>query len=554
VPLLDGKYEILSERPLGAGATRFDATTPAGATVRVVWYDLEPQQEAAFERFRRLLKRLARDGSASVADVVSRPGARYVAWLTPAPGLAPGRDPAVEAALREAGFDPETATLLRDGRSVRLFDLPFHPGAVAPPPPPASPEPGSATRRTPWTRLPPLSDDALAWLLTFGLLVTAAAGFGGGFLARANDRAVQVPELLGRGVEEAAAAVQALGLRVDPVAVASDAPAGAVLAVDPPAGAALRPGRSVRLTYAVAPGRLAPAEVPQLVGAQGEEAVVERLGAAGLRLGRVAHVHAEVPQGAVLAQSEPPGTTLGQGQGVDVLISLGPRPESTFLPDLVGLDLEDALYVAAVAGLGSEQVIVESVASDRALPGSVVSQSLAPFQRVPRTEATLRLLVAAEPLLVEADPGLPSLAGMPEADARLLANGFEIRIEHIEDRALPDGVVLQSLPVGARPEDGPLVLTVNVRPVPVPRPDVAVVVRPPELRRLQFTWFVEPGIPVQTAEVTARTLRGDEVVVLRRQVRGGDVLTGSWSTTAPGPVRFALTLNGEPYGGELLVP
>jgi hypothetical protein len=42
--------------------------------------------------------------------------------------------------------------------------------------------------------------------------------------------------------------------------------------------------------------------------------------------------------------------------------------------------------------------------------------------------------------------------------------------------------------------------------------------------------------------------------VLREQVRGGETLRGVWTTTAPGPVRFTLTLNRQPYGGDLLVP
>jgi hypothetical protein len=46
VPLLDGKYEILAEHPLGDGVVRFDATTADGHPVRVVWYDLSAADEA----------------------------------------------------------------------------------------------------------------------------------------------------------------------------------------------------------------------------------------------------------------------------------------------------------------------------------------------------------------------------------------------------------------------------------------------------------------------------------------------------------------------------
>ena len=56
--MLDGKYEIISQRPLGPRSTLFDATAPDGAAVRVAWYSVNPEEEAAFERYRKLLRAL----------------------------------------------------------------------------------------------------------------------------------------------------------------------------------------------------------------------------------------------------------------------------------------------------------------------------------------------------------------------------------------------------------------------------------------------------------------------------------------------------------------
>jgi beta-lactam-binding protein with PASTA domain len=562
VPLLDGKYEILTERALDGGATRFEATSPGGETLRVIWYDVAPSDDGAFERYRRLLKGLVRDGSAAVVDVVSRPGARYVAWRIPLAELPRVADPTLQRAIEAAGFDPAVADVRRDGRTAVLFDLPFESRAGAAgttPPSPASERAGTPRGSAPRQQLARLrrvrlSDDAMSWAVALGLLLLAVSAFAGGFAARANDRLVQVPDLLGASVHEAAPRLAGMGLRVDAAPVASDAAAGEVLAVDPPPGTALRPGRSVRLTYAVAPGRLAPVTVPAVVGARDADEAAARLEATGLRLGRIGRVHDQAPLEEVVAQSVPAGATLGQGQGVDILTSLGPRLETTFLPDLVGLRLEDARYLATVAGLTGDQVVVEEVATERGAPGRVLSQSLAPYARVPRSEATLRLLVASPPTAPESGAGLPSLAGLTLERARDLASGFDVRVETIEDRTLPDGVVMQSLPVGAEAGDGPLVLTVNVRPVPVPRPTPRVEVREATERELRFTWFIEPGIRTQQAQVRALTLRGDDVVVLEREVRGGETLSGTWTTMAPGPVRFTLTLNRQPYGEELLVP
>jgi eukaryotic-like serine/threonine-protein kinase len=547
VPLLDGKYEIHDERALDDGVTSFAATAPDGAPVRVEWLDLEPDDEAAFERYRRLLKRLTREGHAAIQDVVARPGARYVAWYLPPDGAAVVHDATVEAAVREAGFDPGTADMRRIDGSPRLVALPFRPPPTAPAPVPAR----VAARRP---RLPAATPALQTWVLA-GVLATAGVALAlGGFQRRSNDQVVVVPDLLGASYEVAAATLHRLGLRAVPQPVASETEqAGIVLAVDPDAGQTLRPGREVRLSVALPAGQLAPTDVPRLTGLTDVDRAVAALERAGLSLGRLVRIHVDAPAGVVLAQSPPAGTRVGRGAAVDMVASLGPRPRRTFLPDLVGLPLEDARTLASVAGLTPGQIVVERLPSDVAARDTVLSQSLAPYRDVVLTEAVLRLIVAEAP--GERDPlGLPALGGLSEEVARTLAAGFDIEVSYVGEITLPDGVVAQSLPPGSRPSDGPLRLEVNSRPVRIPRPTPVVVVREPELRALPYLWFIEPGIPTVIAVVTATTLEGDQIVIERGEVRGGGRVEGSWATTYPGVVRFDLTLNGEPYGGSLRVP
>lgn len=553
MPLLDGKYEILAERALGEGVVRFDATTADGQPVRVVWYELDPSDEGAFERYRRALRRLARDGLADVVDVVSRPGARYVAWRSEPPGGGPegeGRaDATLAARLREVGFAPERARVRSGTRGAVVCDLPFGPGGVVEPSPSAAAAPAPARPRR---GRPVLGDVAFSWVLAGILTVTAAGLVAGGFALRSNDALVQVPDAQGADAATVAERLVASGLRVEAVPRASEEPSGTVLALDPDVGTALRPGRTVRLTYAVAPGRVAPATVPALLG-QTLATAEARLAAASLEVGRVVRVHEQAPPDVVLAQSEPSGSVVGVGAAVDLLVSLGPPRATTFLPDLVGLDEEDARALALVAGIANGAVVVERVAAAGAAPGTVVGQSLAPYRRVALDGAVLRLLVAEGPVDGGEVLGLPNLSGMDEVTVRALASGFDVRVAYVEDGTLPDGVVRQSLAPGAVPSDGALTLTINVRPQPIPVPTVHAVVRQPSLREVPYLWFIEPGIPVQTAEVTAVTLEGVRSVVRTVQVRGGERLEGTWLTTYPGPVRLELTLNGEPYGGTLLV-
>lgn len=548
MPLLDGKYEIQGERPVAEGVTAFAATDPDGVPVRVEWLDLGPGDEARFERYRRLLKRLAREDRALVRDVVARPGARYVVWTLPPDGAPLARDAGLDEALRAVGIDPVAAQFRRVGGAPKLVGLPFGaPVAAAAVPADAPPKLRPARPR--------LSPAAASWVVA-GVFTALAGGFLlGGFLRRANDRVVVVPDVIGTSYEQAAALLVDHGLRValNPVA-ADDQPAGEVLAADPAPGAALRPGREVRLNVALPAGQLAPTTVPRLVGLTSTAAVVEALDRAGLTLGRWVRIHLDAPPEVVLAQSPAAGTTAGRGAAVDLVVSLGPRVARTFLPDLVGLPLDDALALVRTAGLTDAQVVVEYLASDLAPRDTVLSQSLAAHRDVVVADAMLRLIVAAEAVPAPAPGGLPVLGGLAEAEARALAAGFDVRVQYVAEVGLPEGVVGQSLAPGAQPSDGPLVLTVNARPVRVPRPQVEVVVRQPAPRELPYLWFIEGGIPLVLAEVTATTLEGETTVVERTPVRGGGRVEGVWETTYPGVVRFDLTLNGQPYGVPIRVP
>lgn len=546
MPLLDGKYEIHGERALGAGATAFDATDPDGRAVRVEWLELaDADAEAAFERYRRLLKRLTREGRAHVRDAVGRPGAHFVAWYATPDGAPRARDPELDAAIAAAGFDPEAADVRRLDGAPRLVALPFHPDGRAPADPTPAPQP-ARPRRT-------VSPALRAWATGGVLTIAAAALLAVSFLAAANDRVVVLPDVVGTAYEAAADALHGLGLAVALEVVATpDAEPGRVVAVDPAPGTPLRPGREVRVGIAMPPGSVAPTSVPRLVGLDRAD-VAARLADAGLEVGGTVAVHAAAPAGVVLAQDPPAGATVGRGRAVAVVASLGPEPATTFVPDLVGRTLEDARWLAGVAGLAAEQVVVETLPADDAAPGTVLSQSLGAFVPVPLDTAVLRLVVASASEAA-APSGLPALGGLDEAAARALAAGFDVEVRLVSESALPDGVVAQSLPAGATPADGPLVLTVNARPVPVPRPDVTVALRTPEPRAVPYLWFIEPGIPPVVAEVTATTLDGDEVLVARRVVSGGERLEGAWVTAAVGLVRFDLTLNGAPYGGTLRVP
>ena len=562
MPLLDGRYEIHSESAGPAGSSTFLATTPSGDVVRIAWYDISGEQEAAFERYRRLIRQLMRAQQAAVVDVVSRPGAHYVVWRIPPDGAAAQHqrslEPSLSTLIREAGFDPETARSIRiDGSSgARLFELPFTTATDG-----RASVGIEAPAKTPRRWLPPNLDRGLlkTWGLSLLLLLSAALTFVAAWELQTNDAIVVLPDVVGLPYQSAAATLSNAGLRVRPVAIARDnATSGDVIATVPTAGTTLRPGREVLLRVAIPTGQLAPRIVPRLVGLSSVAASRATLEGSDLLLGEVITLHLDTPAGIVVAQSPAATQVVGEGSVVHLIASAGPRPILTFLPNLIGLGSAEAIELANLAGLRSDQLVIEPVPSSAAAPGIVLAQSLAPYRDFNRDGAVLRLLVAqashgsvasgAEALH---SAGLPALGGMSEALAREEARLFDVHVNYVADAHLPDGVIGQSLAVGAVPSDGPLFLTINARPVRVPRPEVEVVVRPLAVRELGYLWFIEPGIPAVNAVVYATTLEGERFEIARGEARGGGRVEGTWSTEYRGVVHFELELNGSPYGTRL---
>lgn len=558
MPLIDGTYEILDQRPLGDGRTLVHATDPDGHPVRLVWYDVPTDAEAAFERYRRTLRSLGREPNVLLREVVSRPGARYAVWEDAEEGAPVPLDADWRERLAVLGLDPQSADLRRRGRATVLAGLDWDEpgtengdGLAEASNPPASPAPSSvrALRRR---SLPSLSASARTWLTGLLVLLAAFAVLLAGWTRDANAVVVSVPDVTGLPAQAGAERLHDLGLVVAVRTVASGGPAGTVVATDPPAGAALRPGRTVRLDYVLSQDGAATVETPSLLGGTADDAA-QLLTDGELVLGDVARVPARLPIGTVLAQRPAAGARSEPGHEVHVLVSDGPRPELSFLPDLVGTDVAEARELARLAGLPADRVLVDAVTVPDVPAGQVVGMTPVAWRPFRVNDAALRLLVSdpdgsgAASATTDA-PAVPDVVGLPLVRARtiLAQAGLSATVARTVDRALPEAVVLQDPPPGS-PAGGPIRLVVNVRPVrlPVPLPEARVLA--PRLRWVPYRFLVEPGIPTQSAEVRARTAGGDTAVVTRREVRGGDVIAGTWPTLAPGPVMFELLLNDVPY-------
>ncbi len=120
-----------------------------------------------------------------------------------------------------------------------------------------------------------------------------------------------------------------------------------------------------------------------------------------------------------------------------------PPPDLLGVPDLIGLDLDDAVGRAEVAGLALGAV--DSMYHPSAAAGSILGQSPLPGQ--------LALPGAAIEFAVSLGPerrAVPDMMGQRERRARVLlgANGFAVAVDSVEDEE-PAGEV-----VGMEPEAG----------------------------------------------------------------------------------------------------
>ncbi len=540
--LLDGKFEILREHPGGAGQSVFEASAPDGTQLRIVWFEVSEEQERSFEQYRRGLRRLMKAGVAAVFDVVSRPGAHYVAWLPPQGSRVVSPEAELLAALREAGFEPEQADFRRNGRKVQLYGLNWLGARLqenSSQPADAVPAGSAARRRSTSIRQSVVSNG-----LAFLILLLAAATLVTAFLQRSEAGSVTVTDVTGLDVNSALQQLADAGLRAEPQATSSAEPAGTVVNTVPEAGQQLERGSTIQLHYAFPVGEVRPVTVPALTGRQWPDDVEGQPATSQFSDVSISWLASDEPAGTILAQSEQPGSTVAEGTPLNLLVSSGERVPTASLPDLSGLELEEALARALAAGLEEAQLSIVQTNDISARPGTVVSQEPEPDVEFVLQDAAITLHVARGDADLEP---LPDLTGLSLEQARPQLTGFTLSVTEISDTSVPAGIVDQNPAAGSWVDSGLLELTVNVHPqvIPVPRPGVDVVT--PAERGVAYSWYIEPGIPEVTARVYATSLSGQEMLVAQFQVTGGERVEGTFDTSEP-LVTFRLTLNGSPYG------
>lgn len=199
------------------------------------------------------------------------------------------------------------------------------------------------------------------WLLALLLLVLAGIAAAWYFT---REETKPVPGVTSLQLNDAVARLQDDGFKADIRNGPSDEDPGVVYDQDPAAGVELEEGGTVQLLVSEGPETV---PVPNAVGLSETEAR-DRLAEAGFAV-NVVEVFSDEPEGRVVAQNPAAGENLSPDETVRLNVSKGPG--TAVVPDLVGLQRDDA--EAQLADLGLEANVVE-VPSDQ-LPGTVVAQN-----------------------------------------------------------------------------------------------------------------------------------------------------------------------------------
>lgn len=211
--------------------------------------------------------------------------------------------------------------------------------------------------------------NALGWLLLCVVLPILVL-YGG-----VNSMGREVPDLKGLEETQAVRVMERAGFTHRFVYVHSDVPAGYVVSQDLRPGGKRLPKTCLEVTVSKGPRMVT---VPNLVGATQSEAGMS-LFRAGLEMA-VEEVYDDIADtDRVISQSISPGSTVGAGSSVTVIVSMGTAP--IYLPDLTGLAMEETESLLKSLGL---QAAPQREYTEPDRDGKVISQSPLPGETARR--------------------------------------------------------------------------------------------------------------------------------------------------------------------------
>ncbi len=278
----------------------------------------------------------------------------------------------------------------------------------------------------------------------------------------ASTPSISVPNVTGLSLEDAAAALDNLGLTVVPIAEENPGVAANIVwSQDPPAGELVDDGASIRIVYN--PSNT-PIAVPNLAGLTIDQARTALLNL-GLTIGNITYVTDPLVEADTIISSTPAlGESVLGGATIDLTVSQGKGTNP--IPALDGKTIEEARSI--LKGDPYEFVVTEIIeASDTVEVGYVIRTSPVAGAETPKG-ATVTVYVSNGRAPIK----VPPVVGLRESQARpqLTAKGFLIRVEYQEvapDSGDVDRVISQNPAAGTdAPVGSEVVLVVGKAAAP----------------------------------------------------------------------------------------
>jgi len=290
---------------------------------------------------------------------------------------------------------------------------------------------------------------ALVVLLAFGLLSL----LGGGEAAAR----VEVPAVTNRTVQEATAALEALGFKVERRDQKNDAvPIGQVISQDPRAGTLQAEGATITLVVSAEASSLT---VPSLVGKSLSEAQ-RALAAAGFDVSKIvvtARDDDKAERDVVLEQVPAANSKVPADQQIQLVVAKGVG--DIRLPNVAGKTCDEAIALLKAAGVKENKIICELVADDTVPDTKAIKTE--PSGSVTTAQTVKVLISTGKPIVT-----VPSVVNLTQgaAESSIVAAGLVPQVV-FSTSAGPQVVISQSLPAGAQARKGDVV-TITVRQNP----------------------------------------------------------------------------------------
>lgn len=151
---------------------------------------------------------------------------------------------------------------------------------------------------------------------------------------------VEVPSVLGMTIDEAVDVLKEfnLDLAVDKKVYSAEYEEGLITSQDPSFGMTVKSGKTIKVN--VSKG-IEDKMIPNVVGKTLSDGVF-MLESNGYIKGGVSQENSELPNGIIIRQSPEAGSKADNGTKVSLVVSLGQKVQTTTVPKLIGLDVNDA--------------------------------------------------------------------------------------------------------------------------------------------------------------------------------------------------------------------